>query len=97
MRLTEQQKMAVMDSCDHTRPNASLRKIGGTWGVVWSVEIDKLVCPVTKVPSSQRWRCQLLTKYVSPTEIWWSGEEHQGKTRKGVIDLATDEASHHGW
>lgn len=92
MRLTENQKRAVLESCAITRPDASLRRFGATWGVTWRVEFDQLVDPDSKVSGNKRWRSQLLTR-IDGEGIWWSGEEHHHSKRNAVVQMAEAEAA----
>ena len=81
---------AVLRSCEVIRPGAKLvsrrTSEGVVWLAVWRLEVDHLVSPDAKVPTSSRWRAQAISR-IEPGGVWW-WPEGQGSTRDRAIESA---------
>ena len=92
MRLTEDQKATVLSE----RPGADLVRVLDHWCAIWFAK---------EQPPAARWRGQLVKEVRPPSERMvaltrdfsdvtvWTGSEHQGRTRRAVIDALTAEAN----
>ena len=78
-------------ACDRTRPDATIRTHRRRKFVVWRVERDPLVDSDAKVPTSSRWRAQVVSRILRDGSVYWSGVEHHSSTRSGAVRLAETE------
>lgn len=87
MRLSATNRAAILSACGpRTRPNPKLYRFGGGVAVIW---YDPEARPAI------RWRGQLVRSVERDGTVWWSGEEHQHRTRAAVARALVQES--HEW
>lgn len=80
MRLTAEQKSAAVAH----RPGSSLVRVASEYAVIWFED---------EQPRRERWRGQLIKNVERNGEVWWSGSEVAGLTRREVVQQLNAEAT----